>query len=123
MLQVVCAVIQQGDQYLLCQRSSAMKLPLKWEFPGGKVEPGESLQAALQREIKEELNLQIQPLRALTAVEFHYPEFSLRLHPFLCRIQSGTLHLNEHQAYVWVTKPEFSHYDIAQADLPVLLEL
>jgi len=66
-----------------------MKLPLKWEFPGGKIETGESKEDCLRREINEELNIDITIRKALTMVEYHYAVFSLQLYPFVCSLQSG----------------------------------
>lgn len=71
MLQVTCAIIQHADKILICQRSASMKLALKWEFPGGKIETGESKEECLHREVKEELNIDIIVHSALTMVEYH----------------------------------------------------
>ncbi len=77
MLQVTCAIIEHADKILICQRSTSMKLPLKWEFPGGKIEPGESKGDCLRREIKEELDIEngisrseITSMRLLTTIHF-----------------------------------------------------
>ena len=91
---------------LICQRSASMKLPLKWEFPGGKVETGESKEECLKREIKEELGLEIEVGSALTVVEHYYPEFSLSLYPFVCKWTGGSLAIAEHAQAIWVDKNE-----------------
>ncbi|MND73971.1 CTP pyrophosphohydrolase [compost metagenome] len=83
MLQVTCAIIQHANKILICQRSASMKLPLKWEFPGGKIETGESKEECLCREIKEELHIDISIHSALTIVEHHYADFSLLLSPIV----------------------------------------
>ena|SRR5690625_384556 len=123
MLQVTCAVIQKNNKFLICQRSKEMKLPLKWEFPGGKIEEGESKRECLKREVKEELDLIIEVLDPLEMVEYHYSEFSISLYPFLCKIQSGEVSVAEHAQVKWVGLDELDDYDWAEADLPILVEL
>lgn len=122
MLQVTCAIIRHDHKILICQRSTSMKLPLKWEFPGGKIENGESREECLHREIQEELGISIDIVQALTAVEHHYPEFSLCLYPFVCTIVSGTFHPVEHVQTIWVNAAELCNYDWAEADLPIVKE-
>lgn len=123
MLYVSCAIIQKNDKILVCQRSETMKLPLKWEFPGGKIEEGESKKECLKREVKEELNLDIEVLDQLRMVEHHYPDFSICLYPFLCQINSGTLRAIEHAQIKWVTIDELKQFDWAAADIPIVKEL
>jgi len=100
-----------------------MKLPLKWEFPGGKIEEGESKKECLTREVKEELGLNIEVLDPLEMVEYHYPEFSISLYPFLCKIKSGELSVSEHAQVKWVALDNLENYDWAEADIPILTEL
>lgn len=123
MLHVTCAILQKENKVLICQRSNEMKLPLKWEFPGGKIEKGESRKECLKREIKEELDLDIEVLDPLEMVEYHYPNFSISLYPFLCRIISGKLTVVEHAQAKWVYLDELDNYDWAEADLPIIEEL
>ncbi len=123
MLHVTCAFIEHNNKILICQRSASMKLPLKWELPGGKVETGESKEDCLKREIWEELRLEIEVGAALTLVEHHYPEFSLRLYPFVCKWIGGSLAIAEHAQAIWVDKNELQGYDWAEADMPVVREL
>lgn len=123
MLEVTCAIIFKENQVLIAQRSANMKLPLKWEFPGGKVELGESKAACLTREIKEELNLVINITKELSTITHHYPEFSLRLYPFVCNYHSGELNAMEHAQVKWETIAKLSDYDWAAADVPVVKEL
>lgn len=123
MLHVTCAIIEHDNKILICQRSERMKLPLKWEFPGGKIEDGESKENCLKREIREELGLEIDVGSALTPVAHHYPEFSLRLYPFLCKWTGGSLVIAEHTQAIWVDKNELQNYDWAEADVPIVNEL
>ena len=123
MLRVTCAIIEHDNKILICQRSERMKLPLKWEFPGGKIEDGESKEDCLKREIREELGLEIEIESALTAVEHHYPEFSLCLYPFLCKWTGGSLAIAEHAQAIWVSHDELKNYDWAEADAPVVREI
>jgi len=122
MLHVACAIIEHDNRILICQRSARMKLPLKWEFPGGKIETGESRKDCLKREIKEELGLEIEVISALTAVEHHYPQFSLCLYPFICKWTGGDLAIAEHAQAIWVDTSELRNYDWADADVPVVDE-
>lgn len=122
MLQVTCAIIQHANKILICQRSASMKLPLKWEFPGGKIEAEESKEDCLRREIKEELNIDVTIHKALTMVEHHYAEFSLQLYPFVCSLHSGEVDALEHTQAIWVDAAELKNYDWAEADLPIVDE-
>lgn len=122
MLQVTCAIIQHADKILICQRSASMKLALKWEFPGGKIETGESKEECLHREIKEELNIDIIVHSALTMVEYHYAEFSVQLYPFVCSLQSGEVNVLEHTQAIWVDAMQLPNYDWAAADIPIVVE-
>ena len=122
MIHVACAVIERDQEVLICQRSADMKLPLKWEFPGGKQEQGESLEECLLREVKEEINLDVEIHLALSKVEYHYPDFSLTLYPYICSIKSGTLKALEHEQVIWVPQTELFRYDWANADLPIIEE-
>ena len=123
MIQVVCAIIQFQDKILITQRSAQMKLPLKWEFPGGKINDGEDHKSALQREILEELNMQIEVGKQLTSVQHHYPDFSIELIPYLCATRSNSYRLEEHAQADWVQFEELKNYDFAEADLPIVDEL
>lgn len=120
MIDVVCAIIQNQNEILIAQRSEHMKLPLKWEFPGGKVNKKEDKKSALQREIKEELNLDIEVLQELSTVTYHYPDFSIRLFPFMCSSDSRKVELAEHKQVVWERVENLEEYDWAKADVPVV---
>ena len=100
-----------------------MALPLKWEFPGGKVEQGEDEKQSIVREIREELQLDIRLIRRLRTVTYDYPSFRIRLTPFLATVIGGSLRLQEHADAKWVTADELDRYDWAPADLPVVAQL
>ena len=99
-----------------------MSLPLKWEFAGGKIEPGESDEDCIKREIFEELNIHIKVKRRLSPVLHQYPNFKINLIPFIAEYGSGELKLKEHSDYVLLDKDELYRLDWAEADLPVVKE-
>lgn len=99
-----------------------MSLPMKWEFPGGKIDEGESLQECLKRELNEELGIETSVGQPLPATTHHYPSFSVTLYPFICEIISGEIILHEHHAMVWLPGEELDTLDWAEADLPVIEE-
>lgn len=123
MLDVVCAIIISEDRVLICQRSEKMKLPLKWEFPGGKIESNESETDGLKREIFEELKIEIEVHQKLSEVEHHYADFSIQLTPYICNIKKGNPLPMEHKQIKWVAFKELKTYDWAAADLPIVDEL
>lgn len=122
-LKVTCAIIYFGDKILVVQRSESMVLPLKWEFPGGKIEENESEEDCIKREIKEELNIEIDLVKRLTPSYFNYPNISIELIPFKANYLQGEIILNEHKQYLLIKKHELSDLDLAEADLPILKEL
>jgi 8-oxo-dGTP diphosphatase len=119
-LHVACAIIERAGRVLSVQRGPAMSLPLKWEFPGGKIEPGESPAACLEREVREELGVAIAVGEALPSVAHDYPAFSVVLYPLRCRITAGEPTLHEHAAARWLAPDELYAVDWAAADVPIL---
>ena len=91
-----------------------------WEFPGGKIEPGEEPRAALVREIKEELDADISVGDLLETVEWDYPSFHLTMHCYICLLNSESMHLNEHEASAWLTKETLNSVQWLPADLALL---
>ncbi|WP_316820966.1 (deoxy)nucleoside triphosphate pyrophosphohydrolase [Pedobacter gandavensis] len=121
MIEVCCAIIiNEEGLVLVTQRSATMSMPLKMEFPGGKIEPGERPEACLIREIKEELDLTIEIIAKGQEVIHDYPAFSISLLPFVCRIVEGSLLLKEHAAYAWMEPSDLLNCDWAEADIPVV---
>lgn len=119
-LQVSCAIIEQDGLVLAAQRSEAMSLPLKWEFPGGKLHPQETAADCLVREIKEELGLGISILSALPSSDWQYAAFTITLYPFVCQLELGKMKLAEHRAIAWVKPADLLELDWAEADIPVV---
>jgi 8-oxo-dGTP diphosphatase len=115
-IDVVAAIIKKENTYLIVQRNRGKYLGLKWEFPGGKVEPNESFQEALLREIHEELNIDINIHEKLAEEKYKDSEINIVLHYFLCSIKDGTIKLNEHEAMSWVDKKDFGKYDFVEGD-------
>lgn len=116
---VVCAVIKQNNTYFIAQRSATMKMPLKWEFPGGKVEAGETNAAAIIREIHEEFDINVEVVQEHPFYLHDYPTFTLQLTPIEVSIKSGTIMLKEHAAYKWVPVTELATYDFSAGDVNI----
>ena len=123
MIQVSCAIIiNPFNQVLVTQRSINMPLPLKWEFPGGKIEENETAEACLIREIKEELNIEIEITGSLPTNDHQYPDKLIRLIPFICLQKDGELVLKEHADYKWLDAKDLLDLDWAEADVGVVEE-
>jgi 8-oxo-dGTP diphosphatase len=118
---VVCALIERAGHVLVAQRPPHKHLPLKWEFAGGKVEPGESAEAAIVREIREELGCEFQITRALPRFTHAYA-VTIEMIPFVGRLAPGSAepHPHEHVALRWATDGEVDALDLAPADRPVV---
>ena len=115
-IHVVAAIIKKKGSYFIAQRNKEKYMGLKWEFPGGKVDPGETLSEALSREIHEELNINIRVHEKLAQEKYKDNEINIVLHYFLCSIIDGTIKLNEHEAMKWVEKKDFDKYDFVAGD-------
>ena len=113
---VVAAIIKKDNLYLVVKRNRDKYMGLKWEFPGGKVDPGETLQEALVREIYEELNIDINIHEKLAEKRYKDNEINIILHYFLCTIKNGVINLNEHEAMEWADKENFNQYDFVKGD-------
>ena len=122
---VVAAILQQGDLFLLAQRPPGKALAGKWEFPGGKVEPGESPAEALVREIREELGCAITVTGELPRFVHPYPTLTIEMIPLLAQLRpdSPEPHPHEHTALAWVPLAGLDAHDLAEADLPIVRAL
>ncbi len=121
-IEVVAAVITDGDRIFATQRGYG-DFKGMWEFPGGKMEPGESREEALVREIREELDVDVEVGEFLCTVEYDYPAFHLTMHCFICSIVNGELRLKEHEAARWLTHDELLDVDWLPADVDVVRTL
>ena len=123
---VAAAVLKnsRGD-VLLAQRPAGKSMAGLWEFPGGKIEPGETPQAALARELKEELELSVsgEDMSILMTVSHNYPDFHLTMHVFLCSVGNRNVYLKEHQNIAWVSCQDMGRYPMPPADIPVVERL
>lgn len=119
---VACAIIEREGTLLAAQRSATMTLPLKWEFPGGKIEVGETPEQCLIREMSEELGVSVFIGTALSLSTHHYPDFTVTLYPFTCQLAGGTITMYEHHALKWIEPQHMPQLDWAAADLPVVSE-
>ena len=120
-IEVSCAIIESAGRVLVAQRGAGMAHPLKWEFPGGKWEAGESAEGALIREITEELGLNITIVEALEPSFHTYDQQkAIRLWPFRCNLLGGQLQLLEHAQANWFEWHELAGLDWAAADIPIV---
>lgn len=118
--EVVAALIWNGDRFMICQRPAYKARGLLWEFVGGKVEPGETKQAALVRECREELDVTVSVGEPYMDVVHDYPDLLVHLTLFSARIAEGTPRLLEHNDLRWITPAEIPEYDFCPADVEIL---
>ena len=118
-IEVVAAIIRKEGRIFATQRGYG-EWKDWWEFPGGKMEPGETPEEALKREIREELSTEIRVDELLCTVEYDYPKFHLTLHCYLCSLVTEALHLNEHEAARWLANDELDSVKWLPADREVI---
>ena len=121
-IEVVAAIIRKGDKIFASQRGYG-EWKDWWEFPGGKMESGETPEEALEREIREELSAEISVDEFLCTVEYDYPAFHLKMHCYQCSLVTEALHLNEHEAAKWLTKDELNSVKWLPADAKLISHL
>lgn len=119
-IEVVAAIIHDAEGRIFATQRGYGEFKDGWEFPGGKMEAGETPEEALRREIWEELETRIEVERLVQTVEWDYPQFHLTMHCFLCRVESGRLELKEHEAARWLEKEELGSVDWLPADLQII---
>jgi len=119
-IRVACAIIERDGLVLAAQRSASMSLPLKWEFPGGKIDGEETPEECLHRELREELGVRVEIRGGIPPTTHRYAAFSVTLHPFVCALGAGTPSAHEHAALVWLEPGQLPSLDWAEADLPVI---
>ena len=120
---VVAAIIKKDNLYLIVQRNKHKYLGLKWEFPGGKVEFGETFKEALLREIEEELSIIINVYEKIAEEKYKDNKINIVLHYYLCSRKDGFITLNEHEDFAWIEKKDFAKYDFAEGDSNILSQL
>ncbi|NTU65728.1 MAG: 8-oxo-dGTP diphosphatase MutT [Chloroflexi bacterium] len=117
---VTAAVIRRNGRVLIAQRPLGGRLGGLWEFPGGKVEPGETLKQCLRREIKEELGIRIKVGKPITSIDHAYTHFKITLHAFECELVAGKLQALQVQGFKWVRMSELKRYAFAKTDLRII---
>lgn len=124
MINVVAAVIcNEDNKILIAQRNLKKSQGGLWEFPGGKIESGETREHAIVREIKEEMNIEIEVEKYLAEKVFEYPEKTINLIALKCKIINGKITLNEHEDAKWINKNELTNYNFAPADRFIIKKL
>ncbi len=124
-IEVVAAIIFYKDE-ILCVQRPENKLPYiskKFEFPGGKIEQGETKEQALQRELIEELNLEAKIENKFLTVVHNYPDFELTMHSFICKVEAKSITLREHISSIWLKRDQLDQLDWAAADIPIMTKL
>ena len=122
-IEVVAAIIHDSEGRIFATQRGYGDMKDGWEFPGGKMEPGETPEEALKREIWEELETKIVVDRLVQTVEWEYPKFFLKMHCFWCSIESGSLTLKEHEAARWLSKEQLESVEWLPADKEVVKHL
>ena len=120
MVTVVAALIEKEGKVLIARRNDGNEKVIgKWEFPGGKAEPGETEEETVEREVQEELSLQVKAKEYIGNSVYEYPNRVVNLKLYRCEYLAGTIHLEAHSEYRWVSKNALTDYDLAPADIPL----
>ncbi len=123
MIKVVCGVIYKADKIFICRRKQNKTLGGYWEFPGGKVEQGETNEICLQRELQEELGMKVEVGNYITTVQYDYKTFKIELIAYKCSFIEATLDLVDHDKYEWLEVKDLNKYKLAPADVPIVERL
>lgn len=123
MVFVTAAIIERDSKILIAQRKKGDRLEYKWEFPGGKIEKGESPEACLKRELSEEFGIESAVCKFFCSSKYVYPHVSVDLLAYNVTYESGDFKLNSHEAINWISIDELSNYDFAEADKPIVMKL
>jgi len=123
MKEVTAAIIMKENRVLIAERAPGENLAGKWEFPGGKIEPGETPEGCLKREIREELEVDIDVLDFFAESIYAYHSGTIKLMAFRCQWISGDFSLNVHSRIEWVNRQQLDLYDFAPADIPLVAKL
>jgi 8-oxo-dGTP diphosphatase len=117
-IKVTAAILVKDGRIIIAQRKSSDHLSSKWEFPGGKIEPGETPEKCLARELKEEFDIDVRVGEYLGSNIHHYDHISIELMAYRTTWENGTISMIDHKAYRWVTVDQLVEYDFAPADVP-----
>jgi 8-oxo-dGTP diphosphatase len=120
MIEVTAAIIEEGDKFLIARRAKGKHLSGFWEFPGGKIEEGETAEACLHRELNEEFQINVFIDSYVGESYYNYPSKKINLKAFTCKITSGEIKLIDHDKVEWITIEEINKYKFAPADLPLI---
>ena len=120
MIEVTAAIIRDNEKILICQRPKGKNCELLWEFPGGKIEPDETGEQCIIREIQEELGVTIHVTKKFTDVIYEYPDRTVHLLFYLAEIESGNLVCKEHNALAWISKEDIPNFQFCPADAKML---
>ena len=123
MLEVTAAIFRKDDRFLICQRPEGKSCAYLWEFPGGKIEPGETGETCIIRECSEELGVTIRVLGKYTDVVYDYPDRSVHLHFYLAEIHAGELSRKEHNALTWIRSEDIPRFSFCPADAKMLRQM
>lgn len=123
MRQVTAAIIEKDGKILIAQRKAGDALAGKWEFPGGKIDPGETPQQCLRRELMEEFGVDTEIGAFVCSSKFEYKHLPIELLVYRARHLSGEFQLHDHAALAWVAPAELLNYDLSSADIPVVAAL
>ena len=119
-IEVVAAIIHDEEGRIFATQRGYGPMKDGWEFPGGKMESGETPEEALKREIWEELETRIEVEQLFKTIDYDYPDFHLTMHCYICKIESGKLTLKEHEAARWLTKEQLSSINWLPADRSII---
>lgn len=120
LINVTCAIILREGKVLCAQRSERMSLPLKWEFPGGKLMSNESPEVCIERELREELDITVRRIRRLKDYPHDYGSVVINLIPFVCEFELGVVTPSEHKEIRWLPPDSLLELDWAAADIPIV---
>lgn len=119
-IKVVCGIIYSGDKIFIARRKKGKSMEGYWEFPGGKIEDGESEKSALIRELHEEFGMKLTVQERIGENLHQYDDFTIRLIAYKCLFKEASFELTDHDAYEWVGRNDLSEYQLAPADLPLI---
>lgn len=122
-IKVVCAILEHKGKILAVRRKSGEHHEGCWEFPGGKVKDNETFQGAIGREIREELEIEVEPIKILPYIEYEYPEFYIRLIPVYCKMVSGKITYHVHDLHRWLRVSELPRLTWSNADALLLKKI